>query len=76
MFAYAALFVIEGVGLIMKARWAEWLTVIATASFVPLEVYEIVRHPRPLRAAVFVVNVVIVGYLVARLRRERSAAAG
>src|SRR5262249_5415086 len=34
MFAYATLFAVEGVGLIMKARWAEWLTVIATASFV------------------------------------------
>ena len=76
MFAYATLFAVEGVGLIMKARWAEWLTVIATASFVPLEIYEIVRHPRPLRGAVFVINLLIVWYLVARLRRERSAAAG
>ena len=76
MFAYATLFVIEGVGLIMKVRWAEWLTVVATASFVPLEVYEIVRHPGPLRVALFAVNVVIVWYLVARLRRESSAARG
>jgi uncharacterized membrane protein (DUF2068 family) len=76
MIAYATLFLVEGVGLIMKAAWAEWLTVIATASLVPLEVYEIVRHPRPLRVAVLVVNLAIVWYLVARLRREGSAAPG
>ena len=36
-FAYAGLFVVEGIGLWRQRRWAEYLTVIATASFVPLE---------------------------------------
>jgi uncharacterized membrane protein (DUF2068 family) len=76
MAAYATLFVVEGVGLMMKKRWAEWLTVIATASLVPLEVYEIVRHPRPLRVAVLVVNLAIVWYLAARLQRAASVADG
>lgn len=69
MIAYASLFLVEGIGLIMKKRWAEWLTVVATASLVPLEVYEIVRHPRPLRVAVLVLNLAIVWYLADRLRR-------
>src|SRR5205814_453765 len=29
-FAYAAVFVVEGVGLVMKKHWAEWLTVVVT----------------------------------------------
>src|SRR3984957_6030173 len=35
--AYAAVFSIEGVGLWMRQRWAEWLTVIITGSLIPLE---------------------------------------
>jgi len=73
MVAYASLFLVEGVGLIMKKRWAEWLTVVATASLVPLEVYEIVRHPRPLRVAVLVVNLAIAWYLAARIRRDDAS---
>jgi uncharacterized membrane protein (DUF2068 family) len=69
LLAYASLFLVEGVGLMLKKRWAEWLTVVATASLVPLEVYEIFRHPRPLRVALLVVNLAIVWYLAARLRR-------
>src|SRR2546423_14605743 len=39
---YASLFVVEGVGLIMRRVWAEYLTVIITSSFIPFEVYELV----------------------------------
>jgi len=35
--AYAAVFAVEGVGLWMEKRWAEWLTTIITASLIPLE---------------------------------------
>ena len=73
--AYAGLFLVEGVGLLLRRHWAEWLTVIATGSLVPLEIYEIVRHPRPLRVAVLVVNVAIVWYLAARLRRAATSLA-
>jgi uncharacterized membrane protein (DUF2068 family) len=56
----------------LRRRWAEWFTVIVTASLVPVEVYEILRHPRPVRIAVLAANLAIVCYLVVRLRR-RSA---
>jgi uncharacterized membrane protein (DUF2068 family) len=36
--AYAAVFAIEGVGLWMRKRWAEWMTTLVTASLVPLEI--------------------------------------
>ena len=70
MIVYACVFVVEGVGLILKKVWAEWFTVIVTASFVPLEVYEIARRPGAIRIAALAVNLAIVGYLVARLRRR------
>ena len=72
MFVYAGLFLVEGVGLILGRRWAEYFTVVVTASFVPLEIYEIVRHPTLIRVAALLVNLAIVWYLVARLRRTST----
>ncbi|MBD8879032.1 DUF2127 domain-containing protein [Rhodanobacter sp. 7MK24] len=61
---YAVLFGIEGVGLLMGKYWAEWFTVIATGSLIPLELYETVRHFGWVKFATLVGNVVIVVYLV------------
>jgi uncharacterized membrane protein (DUF2068 family) len=67
---YAALEITEGVGLFYRKRWAEWLTVVATSLLVPLEVYELVRHPSWLKAGGIVVNIAIVVYLVRVVRRK------
>jgi uncharacterized membrane protein (DUF2068 family) len=67
---YAALEVTEGAGLFYRKRWAEWLTVVATSLLVPLEAYELVRHPSWLKAAGIVVNIAIVAYLVRVVRRK------
>ena len=69
--SYAAIFAIEGVGLWLRRRWAEWLTTIVTASLVPLEVWEIVHRPTAGKAAVLVVNIAIVWYLILQLRSSR-----
>jgi uncharacterized membrane protein (DUF2068 family) len=68
--AYAAVFLVEGIGLMMRKPWAEILTVIVTASFIPLEIYELVDHPTPAKLAVILVNAAVVPYLLWRLRRE------
>ena len=74
-FAYAALFIVEGVGLLMQKEWAEWLTLIATVSFIPFEVVEVVRRQTPLRWAVIAVNVAIAAYLlIRRLGKRRGRA--
>ena len=70
---YAALFGTEGVGLWREKRWAEYLTVIATGSLIPFEIWEITHRPTPMRFAAFAVNVAVVIYLVVRLRRPRGA---
>jgi len=73
-FVYAALFLTEGIGLWLTKPWAEWFTAIITGSLVPLEIFEIFRHPTITKGLVLVVNVAIVVYLVVRIRRERAAA--
>ena len=65
---YAGLFLIEGVGLWLMRRWAEWLTVIITSSLVPVELYEIHLRPTPIRVLVLIINLAIVGYLIYRIR--------
>src|SRR5579863_8379540 len=69
-FLYAALFLAEGTGLWLRKPWGEWLTIIITGSLVPVEVYEIYRHPSALKVAVLVINIGIVCYLIYRIRNE------
>jgi uncharacterized membrane protein (DUF2068 family) len=73
---YTALLLTEGIGLWLRKAWAEWLTVIATASLIPFELLEFIhgKHGRRLAvAAAFVVNVTIVVYLYRQLRRAHQA---
>src|SRR5207237_175101 len=71
-FFYSALLLTEGIGLWLERRWAEYLTVIATASFIPLELYELTRRLNYIRVGVLVINVAILWYLVRTLRRQRA----
>jgi uncharacterized membrane protein (DUF2068 family) len=70
-FFYAALFLTEGTGLLFRRRWAEYFTCIVTFSFIPLEVYELVRRATLARGIVLLLNVAVVIYLVVDLRRRR-----
>lgn len=69
---YAAVFAIEGIGLWMEKRWAEWLTTIITASLIPLEVWEILLRPTIGKALILLANVAVVGYLVWHVRRTQA----
>jgi uncharacterized membrane protein (DUF2068 family) len=62
-FAYAILMGTEGIGLYLRRSWARWFTIGATSSLIPVEVFEIVREPRPLRVLVLVMNIAVVAYL-------------
>jgi uncharacterized membrane protein (DUF2068 family) len=73
-FIYAGLFLVEGIGLWLVKRWAEWFSVIITTSLVPLEIYEIHRHPSAIKVLVLVLNIAVVGYLVWRIRTEQRGA--
>lgn len=65
---YGLLEAVEGVGLIMRRRWAEYLVVLATSAFLPVEVSEVLHRPTPVKAGALVVNLVIVVYLAWRKR--------
>ena len=72
--AYAAVFVVEGVGLLRRRRWAEWLTVIVTASFIPFEIYELARRPGAAKVFAIALNAAIVAYLAWRRARTHDGA--
>jgi uncharacterized membrane protein (DUF2068 family) len=61
---YSAVEGVEAVGLWLQKRWAEYLTLIVTASFLPLEVYEMAHSLTPFKAIAFVLNVAVVLYLL------------
>jgi uncharacterized membrane protein (DUF2068 family) len=71
-FFYAALLLTEGVGLALGKRWAEYFTIIATSSFIPLEIYEIFHHANITKIVVLLINVAVVWYLGWELRRHRE----
>ena len=68
-FVYSAMFLTEGVGLFLQKRWAEWFSVIATASFIPIEIFEVCKHLSIMKILLVVANVGIVGFLVFRLKK-------
>ena len=73
-FVYAAVFATEGIGLWLQKKWAEYLTVLVTLSFIPLEIYEIVQHMSAIKIATLVLNIAALAYLVVRLMGERGHA--
>ncbi len=66
--AYAAVFAVEGAGLWMRRRWAEWLTIVITGSLIPFELWRFASAPGLGKAVVVALNVAIVAYLVFQLR--------
>ncbi len=69
-FVYAAVFLVEGLGLWRRKRWAEYLTVIVTGSFIPIEIYELVEHVSIAKAVAIAINIAVVLYLIIRIRRD------
>lgn len=63
-FAYTAVRAVEAWGLWRLQPWAQWFGAIAGGVYLPIEVWELVRRPTPLHAAVLFINVAIVVYLV------------
>lgn len=72
-FVYSALLLTEGTGLLLHKRWAEYFTIVTTAGFIPLEVYELAKHVSIAKIIVLLLNGAIVWYLVARVVRSRRA---
>jgi uncharacterized membrane protein (DUF2068 family) len=65
-----ALTAVEAWSLRRGRWWGPWLVVVATASLLPVEVYEFFRVPRPSRALLFALNLLMAAYLARRAWRE------
>ena len=70
IFAHAALDVLEGVGLILRKIWAEFVTVAVSAFFLPFEFVALWHHVTWIRIGVTVINVAVVFYLIFHLVRR------
>jgi uncharacterized membrane protein (DUF2068 family) len=62
--AYGALELLEAVGLWLMRRWGEYVAVVGTAVFIPLEVYELLDRVTWLRVVAFALNVFAVVYIL------------
>ena len=69
---YAALFLTEGTGLLFRKRWAEWLTIVATSSLMPVEVYELAKEFTAVRLVALLVNAIVVLYSVYLVRQKEK----
>jgi uncharacterized membrane protein (DUF2068 family) len=70
---YAAIRFAEAYGLWFERRWAEWLAAASGAIYVPVEIYELLRHVTWVRVSALALNVLVVAFMVFALsRRSRS----
>jgi uncharacterized membrane protein (DUF2068 family) len=70
--AYAGLFLTEGTGLLFRRRWAEWLTIVATSSLMPLEAYELIKEFTAVRLLALLVNAAVVLFLIYLVRQKEN----
>ncbi len=70
-FCYGLIFAIEGVGLYLRKRWAEYMVVIVVSSLLPFEIYEIFLNLAWWKMLVLLGNFLIVGFLIRRLVLEQ-----
>jgi uncharacterized membrane protein (DUF2068 family) len=69
-FAYAVVCLVEGTGLVLEKRWAEYFTVTLTALALPLECFELYKEFTPIRITLLLVNLAVLAYLIWLLRRQ------
>lgn len=72
--AYALARLIEAYGLWRARRWAEWLAALSGAIYVPFELYELSQRVSTIKLAALALNLAVVAYMVALLRRRAAAA--
>jgi uncharacterized membrane protein (DUF2068 family) len=63
-FCYAALSLAEGIGLYLEKAWGEYLTMLITASFLPLELIEVIHRLTLVRIGLLTINILVFLYLL------------
>jgi uncharacterized membrane protein (DUF2068 family) len=75
-FSYAALGMVEGIGLYLEKVWAEYLTLLITASFLPWEIFEVCRKLTYVRVSLLAVNTLVLFYLLVLVTRRVKSLSG
>lgn len=70
-YSYAAITLLEGIGLYLERAWGEFLTLGITASFLPWEILAIFHRLTWLRIGLLSINILVFLYLL-RLVAERA----
>lgn len=70
-FCYGAVTLVEGIGLYLEKAWGEFLTLVITASFLPWEIFEIIRHVTWFKLSLLTINILVFVYLL-RLVADRA----
>jgi uncharacterized membrane protein (DUF2068 family) len=73
---YAALTIVEAIGLWYEHTWAHLLVILLVGISIPPEIYELIQGVSPLKIIVFLINILILMYLVRelpKLRKRHSA---
>ena len=74
LLAMALVHSVEAWGLWRGRSWAEWLTIVSSAVFVPFEVAAVVQHASIERVAVLAINGAVVAWLLRDALAQRAAA--
>jgi uncharacterized membrane protein (DUF2068 family) len=69
---YALVRAIEAYGLWNERRWAEWFALASSASYLPVEVYEMWPRFGWVKFCILLTNIVVVLYMVYALRHSRE----
>jgi uncharacterized membrane protein (DUF2068 family) len=73
---YAGVCLVEGTGLVLEKKWAEYFTVTLTALGLPWESYELLEKFSPYRVGLLVINLAVLLYLLWILKKKKEEAAG
>ncbi len=69
--AYSTVRFAEAAGLWLNRKWAEWFGFLTGAMYLPIELFELFKSVTWPKMTVFVVNVVVVLYLLNVIRKDR-----
>lgn len=72
-FAYSAVALVEGYGLIREKVWAEYLTLSLTVMFLPWEIFELIRRATWMRLSLLLINLAVLAYLLWVLERKKKS---
>jgi uncharacterized membrane protein (DUF2068 family) len=62
--AYAAIEIVEGIGLWVAKRWGEYFAMVATSVGLPFEIYDLIHKFSGITLILFAINLTLVLYLV------------